>query len=406
MKVLLLGSLISQLEMEELNRNSKEKASVAPVNYETMLVRGLHENGVDIEALSVPAISAFPNSTYKRIKRKKEVIDDSITIQWIPFVNIQGIKQYSIRNNSYRLLKKWLIRNQHIKEKLVMMYSIYPPYSEVAMKLCKKYNTHLCGVIADLPELMYTWKNPKGIRGLYSRFITRKMVNLQDKCNSYILFTELMASRMGIKDHPYIVSEGFGDVHAYDGISCQNKASQFTFLYGGNLSSLYGVESLVRGFMATDINAELHLYGYGSDVDFINKCSNNDSRIKYHGRVEKKELLKALKGAHVLVVNKPTSDEYSKYSFSSKILEYMASGTPVLTTRVGGMPQEYYPYVYFIEDESVEGIARVLTKCASISQEELDYMGKAAKEFVLKKDYRAMTNEIVSFLNGQIRATS
>ena len=39
MKILLLGSLISAAQMEQLNGNSKEKASVAPVNYETMLVK-------------------------------------------------------------------------------------------------------------------------------------------------------------------------------------------------------------------------------------------------------------------------------------------------------------------------------------------------------------------------------
>ena len=44
MKVLLLGSLISAAQMEQLNSNSKEKASVAPVNYETMLANGMVEN--------------------------------------------------------------------------------------------------------------------------------------------------------------------------------------------------------------------------------------------------------------------------------------------------------------------------------------------------------------------------
>lgn len=58
--------------MEKLNNNSKEKASVAPVNYETMLVKGLAENEAEVEALSVPAVAAFPHSIYKFIAQNKK----------------------------------------------------------------------------------------------------------------------------------------------------------------------------------------------------------------------------------------------------------------------------------------------------------------------------------------------
>ena len=58
MKILLLGSLISQESMEKLNNGSKVKASVAPVNYEIMLAKGLQENGAEVEAISVPAVAS------------------------------------------------------------------------------------------------------------------------------------------------------------------------------------------------------------------------------------------------------------------------------------------------------------------------------------------------------------
>ena len=48
-------------------------------------------------------------------------------------------------------------------------------------------------------------------------------------------------------------------------------------------------------------------------------------------------------------------------------MEYMASGTPVLTTRLPGMPAEYYPYVEFIDEETPEGIARALKRVLSRS---------------------------------------
>lgn len=403
MKILLLGSLVSQEAMEELNKNSKEKASVAPVNYETMLAKGLLENGAEVEALSIPAVAAFPNSIYKQIAARKELLDGRIPAEWIPFTNIQGIKQNAIKRNVYRKLRIWLEENKHVREKIVLMYSIYPPCSEPAVRLCREYGCHICAVIADLPEYMYSWKGMKGIRGLYSDLLSRKMIALQGECDSYVLFTKPMAEKMGISDKPYIVSEGFCDAGIFAAIPEQEKYEKKTIVYGGNLSRLYGIQNLVKGFMLTDLDAELHLYGAGGDAAFIEECAKKDSRIKFYGRVDRKTLLIALKRAHLLVVNKPTEDDYSNYSFSSKILEYMASATPLLTTKVGGMPTEYLDYVYFIKDETVEGISRSVTEVFCNSADTLRKKGAEAMHFVSEeKNYLKMTGLIKEFLASQL----
>jgi len=74
-----------------------------------------------------------------------------------------------------------------------------------------------------------------------------------------------------------------------------------------------------------------------------------------------------------------------KYSFPSKTMEYMASGTPVLTTVLPGMPKEYHPYVFLLEDETADGIADMLTKVLAHSDEELFQKGNEARTFVLEQ---------------------
>ena len=403
MKILLLGSLISAAQMEQLNSNSKEKASVAPVNYETMLAKGLVENGAKVDALSVPAVAAFPHSIYKHIDGKQETIENNIQIRWVPFINIQGLKQLTIKKNMEKLLEQWLQENKDVKDKVVLMYSIYPPYTEPAVRLCKEYGCHLSAVITDLPEYMYSWKNMKGLRGWYSQKLSEKMLELQGRCDSYILFTKPMAAKMGIEDKPYIVSEGFCDASIFDDIPDQEKYPRKTIVYGGNLSRLYGIQNLVKGFMQTDLDVELHLYGAGGDAAFIEECAKKDSRIKFFGRVDRKTLLVALKKAHLLVVNKPTADDYSNYSFSSKILEYMASGTPLLTTKVGGMPEEYWKYCYFIVDETCDGIAQTIKSVMEKTAEELRNKGVRARKFAIEqKNCFTMVKEITDFLKMQV----
>lgn len=95
---------------------------------------------------------------------------------------------------------------------------------------------------------------------------------------------------------------------------------------------------------------------------------------------------KAVEIAATLLVNpRPTDAEYTKYSFPSKNMEYMASGTPVLTTKLPGMPPDHLPHVYLIEDETADGIANVLGDLLTRDASELHEKGRAAKAFILEE---------------------
>ena len=81
----------------------------------------------------------------------------------------------------------------------------------------------------------------------------------------------------------------------------------------------------------------------------------------------------------------------------------MASGTPLLTTRVGGMPEEYYDYFYFFDKESVEGIKNSFEEIIKLSDKQLRNKGTTARTFAFKnKNYRYMTSMIVKFLDDSI----
>jgi glycosyltransferase involved in cell wall biosynthesis len=88
--------------------------------------------------------------------------------------------------------------------------------------------------------------------------------------------------------------------------------------------------------------------------------------------------------ATLLVNPRPTHEEFVKYSFPSKTMEYMSTGTPVLTTKLPGMPEAYYPHVYFIEQETVDGIIDALRKTLAHSDEALFEKGCKARTFVLE----------------------
>ena len=77
----------------------------------------------------------------------------------------------------------------------------------------------------------------------------------------------------------------------------------------------------------------------------------------------------------------------------------MVSGTPLLTTCLPGIPEEYNDYVYLFDNETTEGYAKKIDEIMNLSPEDLQCKGKAAKEFVLKeKNHIKQAQKIITML--------
>jgi hypothetical protein len=48
------------------------------------------------------------------------------------------------------------------------------------------------------------------------------------------------------------------------------------------------------------------------------------------------------------------------------------------------MPEDYYPYIFMFEEETVDGYAKAIREALSHSEEELNKLGHMAAEFVIR----------------------
>jgi glycosyltransferase involved in cell wall biosynthesis len=232
------------------------------------------------------------------------------------------------------------------------------------------------GIITDLPDM------------LSGGSFSKKMANFVIRhCTDYVLLTEAMNDYIRNPGKPYVILEGHADISMKEKEpSLDKKQPVRTVFYAGGVSRQYGLANLVDGFrMANPENARLHIYGPGDYVKELEKIAQEDDRIFYGGMLLNTEIVEKEQEATLLVNPRPTNEEYVKYSFPSKTMEYMASGTPVLTTVLPGMPKEYHPYVFLLEDETADGIAVKLTQVLSETDEELFRKGCEARAFVLEQ---------------------
>ena len=244
-----------------------------------------------------------------------------------------------------------------------------------ALLAAKARGCRCVGIITDLPDML----GGGGFSVKMANYVIRH-------CTDYVLLTEAMNDYIQNPGKPYVVLEGHSDISMRERKPALDmKTSPRAVFYAGGVSRQYGLADLVEGFRMADIpGTRLEIYGPGDYVEELKEITREDSGIFYGGMLLNSEIVQREQQATLLVNPRPTHEEFVKYSFPSKTMEYMASGTPVLTTRLPGMPGEYYPYVSFIETEDPEGIAAALKEVLSASDESLFEKGTAARNFVLE----------------------
>ena len=76
----------------------------------------------------------------------------------------------------------------------------------------------------------------------------------------------------------------------------------------------------------------------------------------------------------------------------------MASGTPVLMTKLPGIPDEYHPHLYFFEGEDEDSFVSSFEKVLSLPIEELNEKARLASEFLSENKGAIMqTKKVLDF---------
>lgn len=403
MKILYIGTVSENQEYEKILAESRVKASSAPHVFETTLAKGMIENGIgeeDIEFLAFPMIAAFPGSKKLCWGARKQRLLDKYSLTWIPAVNIHGLKMFSQRQSSKKMIKRWLNENREIEDKCVLMYSIYQPVASNVISLCRKYGCKCYAFVPDLPKHMYLSKS--GIRGMLAARYVKKAVKIQGNFDGYIYLTEAMRDEIS-PEKPYIVVEGIADRAITEVKAGERKKN--VIMYAGALSKRYGFPNLVKAFSMLEGDYELHIYGYGDYVPDLEAHSKNDPRIKYFGRVSRDEILVKEKEASLLINVRNSDDEFTKYSFPSKTMEYMLSGTPLLTTKLPGIPEEYFEHCIGLQNNEPSEIKVAIEEFFALEEVERRGIGASAAEFIsTEKNQSVQAKRVLDFLRSELRS--
>lgn len=167
------------------------------------------------------------------------------------------------------------------------------------------------------------------------------------------------------KKQRFVLMEGGIDEELYDSFVYRphEEGTPITFMYSGLLNHVTGVNLLLDAMKRVERqDIRLWISGKGELEEAVNTAAEEDDRICYLGHLPYEDYIRKLQEADVLVNPRDMSLPENQNNFPSKIMDYLAAGKVIVSTRFAGW-ERIEENIVFCED-SVEGLKECLENVA------------------------------------------
>lgn len=379
MKILYVSNSCSESKYSELFSNIKNKPAVQANKFNRLIAEGLAEQE-ETEVTLLSKLTLNKATYHKKIYKGEGETVNKVKYKYMPLVNFGPLSLLITFIYSFCYSFIFSLKN---KESVLIVDVLNGSIGLGATLAYKIRGMKSIGIVTDLPKYI---GGPR----------TEKMINkIIKNCKMYILLTEAMNEVVNKENKPYCVIEGISDIKLVSLVNTmENKYEEKVVIYAGSFDRRFGILKLIDAFLkVSNKEARLWIFGQGDSEEEIKEAAEKDSRIYFGGMRVNTEVIEMETKATLLVNPRPSNEDLTKYSFPSKTMEYMSTGTPILTTDLEGIPREYQEYMNIFKDESIEGMTKTLEEILSKPKEELHQLGLKAREFVIKKKNNVVQTE-------------
>ena len=377
-QVLFVGFALSQGLFDELLATDIGMP-VQTQRFGWAVVDALQRAGVEVSVVSAAPALDYPKNSrilFGRARFRAHGVEGVA----IPFVNVIGIKHVS------RYLSSLLLGHREARRRkpsAVIVHGVHSPFIWSALRVGHRFGIPVIVIMTDAPsqrtqhDSKLSWRMKHADRRLILSGLRR--------VDGVITLTSALAEDFA-PGRPSLLMEGIArplplldEVQAVQGSPVTDRY----VVYAGGLREEYGVGELVRSVAMSVGDWKLRVYGRGPLQPEIEAAAAASDRVVFGGLADTGELARAYAEADLLVNPRPVHPDFTRYSFPSKILEYMAAGRPVLTTELPEIPEDYVPHLNLADDDAAS-MARAIDRIMQQSRADLDDVGSAVKKFIIE----------------------
>lgn len=399
LQFLYIGFAIPKQEMEKYFKKDPFP-SIQSNKFNWNIIKSLeYETEFDMHYICTTQVSNYPLFSQKYFNKKEwntQLFNKNIKILEIPYINTEIFKLVTRFFSSFFYGSKELLGMKN--KKGVIVCDIHIPFMLSGYIFSKLFNIEYISIWTDPPAVI-TERESK-LKTKLRLFELKIASYLMKKSDKAIVMTKYLAKDFA-PQKPYLLIEGIIDEDEIIEEKVEKSNKEVTIIYTGSLEKRYGIKNIIDGFrLLENKNIILEIYGRGDYEEEVKNICLIDSRIKYYGFIDNKEALKIQKKADFLINARSKEENYTKYTFPSKILEYMMSGTPVITTILSGFPDEYIEHLICLENNLPETIAKKILEVLSWKTSKRRKIGENARKFILSKSYKEQGKKIKEFIES------
>ena len=234
-----------------------------------------------------------------------------------------------------------------------------------AIKFARKYNAKIIGVLTDNPA------NLSNIKRSYVKMVYRNAVRL----DGFLALSNGLLRAFKVSQKMNYVFEGLVDEEE----PMRKMPIGNYYFFGGALYERYGVKRLINAFIDSDIAEKLVIAGNGPLREYIFQNHEKNLRILYLSQLPKNKIYGLEQNAIANINPRPFNKKLDDESVPSKLLEYLASGVPTISTMHSKLYSIFQDEVFWIKDDSTDGIRRALNEFTQQNKVELRKMATTAR---------------------------
>ena len=171
-----------------------------------------------------------------------------------------------------------------------------------------------------------------------------------DNYDGLIFLSKSLYEKYKTKESLFL--EGGIETGEFNDVLLNEDLSTINIIYSGLLNNVTGIDVFLNAIRKCKIdNIKFIFSGRGELVTEIEALACCDSRVEYRGFLSRKNYYKLLTQAHIFINPRNMNLPENENNFPSKILEYLASGKVILSTKFPNY-EEFRENIFFCESDS------------------------------------------------------
>jgi glycosyltransferase involved in cell wall biosynthesis len=368
--------------------------------FQENLVDGLRQAGFPTEiVISLEPMPAFPRGRRLFVRGGTFASRTGQSVRLLPFVNFHPFKWLSAGIAVLAELVRWSWRHRRESRIIHCVNLTMPPglFIWLAARLTRSQT--LVSVLdvfrpgALVPDTLYGRVDFALQRWLLPRY------------DGHMVVADAIAEDF-VPGRPVCRIEGGVVPNAFDAVAKparEDVPGPFRVVLSGSLELYNGVDLAIAAAARLPEGFELLIAGSGTQAERVRERVAGSSRIRYLGFLDFGEVLELYRSADLLLNARLTHTMDTRYFFPSKLMELLASGTPVLSTCTGHVEQEYGPVLYLLRDETPEALAGRILDIAARPLQERQALGHRAREFMFtEKTWKKQGENLARYIRTEI----